>query len=576
MNCTSETQGPRVHSLAFAAWGAAMKIVVVTRLIARRLFGFFFALLALACAVPAHAHVGNKDIFEQVKAGSYTLFVTIRTPQVIPGVATVEVRTSGAPITSLTITPMMLTGEASKHPPTADPLVRSTDDPSFFSGSVWLMARGSWQVRFTADGAQGSATASVPVPAAALSMLRMDKGMGAILAALGLLLIVGAVGIVMAATSEARLIPEAQPTPERRKRAILAGAATLVLMVGAVWLGGKWWNVEAADYADGIYRSSELRPRLVGDQLTLSIGSPDKTAHNGWHTVDATDLLPDHGKLMHLYAIRMPEMDAVFHLHPTVSNSVRLTQEQTEALRRAHDSGHSATIISGSIFGSSTSVLQENLPAMPPGTYKLFADIVYLNGFPETETATLTVPAGMSTAPLAPEDASASPPPLSAGELGTSYKLPDGYTMVWAKPATIDANRGYGFQFTLLDKTGKPATDMEPYLGMAGHAAFVKTDLTAFAHTHPEGSAAMPAMMLANASTSAGQTGSNMTGSDMTMGSTDMPGMDMSAMPGMAHAALSPTVTFPYGFPSPGRYRIFIQMKHAGTVETGVFDAEVK
>ena len=37
-----------------------------------------------------------------------------------------------------------------------------------------------------------------------------------------------------------------------------------------------------------------------------------------------------------------------------------------------------------------------------------------------------------------------------------------------------------------------------------------------------------------------------------------------------------PPSTFPYGFPSPGRYRIFIQMKHDSTVETGVFDAEVQ
>jgi hypothetical protein len=38
---------------------------------------------------------------------------------------------------------------------------------------------------------------------------------------------------------------------------------------------------------------------------------------------------------------------------------------------------------------------------------------------------------------------------------------------------------------------------------------------------------------------------------------------------------LTPEVDFPYGFPAPGRYRIFIQMKHASTVETGVFDAQV-
>ena len=100
---------------------------------------------------------------------------------------------------------------------------------------------------------------------------------------------------------------------------------------------------------------------------------------------------------------------------------------------------------------------------------------------------------------------------------------------------------------------------MQPYLGMAGHAAFVKADGATFAHTHPDGSAAMPALMLANPGEAAMQDG--MTAS--------MPGMDHSV------PSIPPTVEFPYGFPAPGRYRIFIQMKHADTVETGVFDAEV-
>jgi hypothetical protein len=56
--------------------------------------------------------------------------------------------------------------------------------------------------------------------------------------------------------------------------------------------------------------------------------------------------------------------------------------------------------------------------------------------------------------------------------------------------------------------------------------------------------------------------------------SMDMPGMDHSAPSEMG--SLPNEVTFPYGFPSPGRYRIFVQMKHGGTVETGVFDADVK
>jgi hypothetical protein len=175
----------------------------------------------------------------------------------------------------------------------------------------------------------------------------------------------------------------------------------------------------------------------------------------------------------------------------------------------------------------------------------------------------------MAAAPLEAEDAEASPPPLDQGDLGSSCRLPDGYTMVWDKPARITANTPYTFLFRLLDRDGKPAGDVQPYLGMPGHAAFVKADGSAFAHTHPDGSAAMPAMMLANPGSpdTGGMAGAASMAGDMA----DMPGMEMAAA-----KPLSPVVEFPYGFPSPGRYRIFIQMKHGGTVETGVFDAEVR
>jgi len=35
-------------------------------------------------------------------------------------------------------------------------------------------------------------------------------------------------------------------------------------------------------------------------------------------------------------------------------------------------------------------------------------------------------------------------------------------------------------------------------------------------------------------------------------------------------------VRFPYGFPQAGDYRIFVQVKRAGRIETGVFDAHVE
>jgi hypothetical protein len=88
----------------------------------------------------------------------------------------------------------------------------------------------------------------------------------------------------------------------------------------------------------------------------------------------------------------------------------------------------------------------------------------------------------------------------------------------------------------------------------------VKTDGAVFAHIHPTGTVAMAAFMMANPQANAGA------GDHAGMG---MPGMQM------GQGTVPNTVSFPYGFPSPGQYRIFVQMKHGNTIETGIFHADV-
>jgi hypothetical protein len=486
-------------------------------------------LLCLIAPSTAHAHVGSKDVFETVNAGSYKLYVTIRTPTVIPGVATLEVRSSGATVSNIYITPLPITGEASKHPPTADPMARSAADPAFFTGSLWLMASGSWEVRFQISGEAGEQTVSVPVPAVALSTLKMQRGLGTILGILGMFLVVSMAGIVAAAVRDARLEPGAVPSPDRRRRAVWATVGSLLFMSLLVWGGASWWNVEAASYALDVYRPLQVDPVLSGNVLDLNVGAfhPDSERRGRSNN----DFLPDHGHLMHLYAIREPEMDAVFHLHPELAG---------------------------------VGDFRISLPAMPAGDYALYGDVVHASGFPETLVSKISVPKTMVGGHPGPDDAAAYPQPLSQGQLGDSYTLPDGYVMVWDRPSALTADTAYSFRFRLLDAAGKPAADMQPYMGMAGHAAFVKTDGSVFAHTHPEGSAAMASLMLANG----GDSANAMSHEGMSM---DMPmGMGEHGDP------ISNTVEFPYGFPSPGRYRIFVQMKHGTTIETGAFDAVVQ
>ena len=147
-------------------------------------------------------------------------------------------------------------------------------------------------------------------------------------------------------------------------------------------------------------------------------------------------------------------------------------------------------------------------------------------------------------------------------EKGVVDVLPDGSRIVWERDSIpLSANHFVWLRFRLEDPQGQPANDVEPYMGMAGHAEIVRSDRSVFAHIHPDGSVAMAALELAqkNSAASASTNGNGAATMDMQM-PTDK---------------ISPEVSFPYGFPKAGEYRMFVQIKRAGRIETGVFDTLV-
>src|SRR5262249_9468787 len=145
-------------------------------------------------------------------------------------------------------------------------------------------------------------------------------------------------------------------------------------------------------------------------------------------------------------------------------------------------------------------------------------------GFPETQVATLDSLSGSTLGSLSGDDSGAS----DLAPADKVAQLSDGYRMVWLpdeKPFKV--GQPYWFRFRVEDKDGKPATGMEPYMGMAGHAIFLSADGNTFAHVHPAGSVSMAAVGLAES------------------------GNSNSTMAGMDHDA-GAEVSFPYGFPQPG------------------------
>jgi hypothetical protein len=487
----------------------------------KKLFPLIFVLLL---PLAGTAHVNSPDVFYDGYAGPYHLLVTLRPPAVVPGVAQVQVRSVSNDVNEINIRPLRMIGVGAKMAPLPDPAKRSKDDLHLFTGSLWIMVRGSWKVQVQASGSKGTAQLEVPLPAVSTSSQPMQAGMGILLAFLGLALAAGLIGIIFAATREAALNSGEGPAPAQDRRGRIGLGIAAVIVVAAFVLGNLWWGHEAGANDRLNYKVPNMKASLgAGSVLRLHLENPNESEPTRFRSeqpdrIRLDDLIPDHGHLMHLFIVRMPDMKAFWHLHP----------DQVQP-------GDFAV----------------KLPTMPEGQYKLYADIVHHTGFPETQVATVNLTA-VTGETLSGDDSGS----FDLAATDKVAQLSGGYRMVWPRDdhssdgQPFKAGQPYWFRFRVEDKDGKPATDLEPYMGMAGHAVFMSTDGNVFAHVHPAGSVSMAAVGLAE--------GSN----------------PKAAMENMEHNAPSAEVSFPYGFPQPGEYRIFVQIKRAGKVETGEFMAK--
>jgi hypothetical protein len=481
----------------------------------------FQCVLVLLLPMAAVAHVNSPDVYFDGYAGPYHLLVTLRPPAVVPGVAQIEVRTADSDVKEIKILPLRMIGVGAKMAPVPDLAKRSADDPQLFTGSLWIMVRGSWKVQILADGSKGPAQLDVPLPAVSTSAQPMQPGLGVLLAILGLALAAGLIGIIVAAARDAALNPEQAPAPPQKKRGLIGMIVAAAIVLAAVIFGNLWWGGEASANARLNYKTPQMHPALLGGSLLrLRLDNPNEAEPTRFRSeqpdrIRLDDLIPDHGHLMHLFIVRMPDMKAFWHLHP----------DQTQP-------GDFA----------------QNLPIMGEGQYRLYADIVHHTGFPETQVATVNLPSVAGEA-MSGDDA-------GSVDLVPSDKvaqLSGGCRMVWERDEKrFKANQPYWFRFRVEDKDGKPASDLEPYMGMAGHAVFISTDGNVFAHVHPAGSVSMAAVNLAEGRGA------------------------KSGMESMEHGAGSAEVSFPYGFPKAGEYRIFVQVKRAGKIETAEFVAKVE
>jgi hypothetical protein len=259
--------------------------------------------------------------------------------------------------------------------------------------------------------------------------------------------------------------------------------------------GWTWWNDTDAEFQQRMYRPFSVRAAVVQPgQLTFTITDSawlerhdssyfSQRQHTQW-----SPLIPDHGKLMHLFLVADSGF-AFAHVHPATTD---------------------------------TDTFHATIPPLPQGRYRVFADIVHQSGFDHTLVTTVDLTDAAS--PYVPSDSDDAFSVAAPGAGASGIRKLGSDTVAVGAPA--------GLRFVV--------PGIQPYMGMAGHAVVARDDGSVFIHLHPMGTIS--------------------TAAQMALGSQPM-----------TMSALGDTVSFPYAFPKPGRYDVWVQVKRGGRVLTAPF-----
>jgi hypothetical protein len=481
-----------------------------------------------ALAIAAMAHVGSPDTFFTGRAGPYPIRVTVRLPGVIPGLAQVSIRiplTAPESLARVTVQPIQWNLGPEGAPP-ADVAARVPGDSELYSADLWFMTATSYRVLVTVEGREGIGTATVPVVALATTQRPVPPGLGLLLSALGLLLCAGLVTIIGAAVREAALPPGRLPDAASSRRARLAMAVAAVVLAAGLLGGRVWWRAAAFFYGDVVlyrpFASRAVASQTNGRQfLTLTIHDRRWPPAPGNALTRYNALMPDHGKLMHMFIVREPDLDAFAHVHP-----VPLT--------------------------TTAESFRVEVPPLPAGNYRIYADIVHESGYAQTLVAAAALAHTTESTSSADPDDSWWAGPVDTDTRSAMFRGQDGTTIVWERnmDRLVEGQEAL-LTFAIRSPDGSPAV-LEPYMGMLGHVAVGRKDGSVFAHLHPAGSVSMAALE-------------------------KFAGAPASLDPHTDHGvAQRGQLTIAYGFPKAGRYRLWVQVKRGGRVITGAFDADVE
>ena len=543
-------------------------------------------IILLSVSSFTYGHIGSPGVTLEGEAGPYAVTVVVNSPDVIPGTATVDVYLLDPAVSEVQLKPIYWFA-GSSGTPKADLAIPVPGEAGHYKGEIWLMSSGSASIEVKVIGAQGEGSILLPVMAVSTAQKEMDPSLGWSLAGLGIFLMILMVTIISLSAGDSMVKPGEDSTSKVRTKRWIGAAVGLVLVVTVVWGGNSWWNSWSSNYKRYMYKPFTATSSVTSeaDRQILNFTVDPTRLEQLTLTRNINYLIPDHGKIMHMFLLKMGTLEVFAHLHP---------------LRK--DSTQFETVI----------------PPLPAGDYYVFTDVTRLSGFSETIADTLTISKAEEQLVTQWNDSllidtddtyyitdpiiqSANRPVLPGGDIvicgspGKKTMLPDSSYVTLELPDSREfkSNQLYQLTFAFEDQNGDPSA-LEPYLGMMGHAVVFKEDGSVYIHLHPVGSYSMASqeMMQTRFEGNSGQVDwDKLPNQRLFRDSVDQVITDLNSLPyaqrdsvlslGMDHSVDDPdhpdhaVVKFPYSFPEAGQYRIYVQMKRNDKILNGAFDVEV-
>lgn len=480
----------------------------------RRLRVGLTALMALAASSPLVAHVNSPHVYVEKELGGYPVMVIVHMPPAVPGEAEVIVRFQDrAPDDEVEVFIREIPPQGESHAP---PWIRGKQiaaDRESYRAPLPLMVYGLWSAEVRVEGSRGAGSTSVPIPARVAPPREMPAGLMVALAVLVTILFASVFQTLRGIGSDAHRPDTGTRTPRDARRGLIVGALGALSFAG--FLGFTWQTWAMFDGLAERRSVPPMRSQLRAVSGPVIAGRPVQfqLLVTGRDGRPVTSVVRDRGKWMHATIVKEPDASRFVKLHPVRSGP---------------------------------GVFAFRLTAPEAGTYRLFADVMFQSGETETLTKSFEIGQGRATDAVTfedPDDAQA-----MAGDLAVGDRLADvggGLTLAWTGPERLRAGDFARIEFELRDASG-PVEALEPYLGTAGHLTILRDDLEVFTRIYPAGTLGLAA--------EAGPDG-------RLVGAAD---------------TFPPRVSFPYGFPEPGIYRLVVQVRYQGDVLTGIFVANVE